>query len=401
MPSNSVLFYIGGRVLNAALSLATLMMINRMIQPEDYGRFAYLSMLAGFIGLISYGWVWSHGFRFGARDSVVQGMQRSLYWLLLSAPVALLLTLAIVLIQDFSIYETVFLLVFSLGVAVFNVGQKIQASHSKLKENISFALFRSIVNFSLLVGLLLVIGAGGKEALFTAGVVGFLAAGVTVLFYEGALFTRWHPVWPQNNELRFGVGIAGSAFLTQLNYGVDKVVVSNILGDRSTGLYTHSYELVFFIIMFVLSVYNISTYPKLQKQYDAKTLSLNEILTRSFRWFSLITVILVSVMYLSKPLFLLLISDNYRDVFDDMFAYNLTISILTCFIAFHINYAFQLTQQPRFQIYAGAVSLAVNIALSLILVQHFELEGVAIATIVAQLLMILLSLIMVRRFKNG
>lgn len=395
MLSNSVLFYVGGRVLNAALSFTTLLVINRLITPEHYGRFAYLTMIGGLLSLLCFGWVWFFSFRHGGVGTVAGNLQRGTFWVLLSSPMALVLLLLFGSLQSVSKQDLWFIFLYSVVLALFNIGQKIHAASSQLKENILNAVLRSFTNLSML--LILIFLMDGAYSLYIAAVFGYLAVALFVFArYRDIQWATWQEL-PKLPDLKYGIGIAASALIAQLNYGLDKFVINNALGDKSTGLYTHSYELIFFLIMFVFSIYNISNYPKLQKQYDNKELSLKDVLARSAKWFLLIAAGLILLLVLVKPLFVYVISENYSQTFSELYQFNIVIGILTCFVAFHVNYAFQLSKRPKFQLVAGSIAFGVNLVLSLQWVDSYGLKGVASATIVAQVLMIVIALTYSRR----
>ncbi len=394
---NKFFFYTGGRVLNAGLSLATLLTINQLIPPAEYGRYAYLTMCGGLLSLACYGWVWSYSFRHAGHTSVASGLSKALYWLMLSVPFALLLLGLLVLLQPVNLTEFAYLFLYPIVLSLFNSGQRIHASKSMLMANIVYAVLRSATNLILL--LIFIFTLVGSSKLYMATLLAYLAVVILLLVRERVGAANWKPTMPGINNFSYGFGIAGGALITQLNYALDKFVVNTVLGDKSTGLYSQSHEFIFFIIMFVFSIYNISTYPKLQRQFDADQITLRQILHRNLRWFVAIALLLTMFMLLVNPVFSILISENYRSAFIQLYVYNIAISLLSCFIAFHINYAFQLKKQPRFQVYAGVIAFILNLILSLVLVKSFGLTGVASATIAAQLAMILISTFYIRKLR--
>lgn len=395
----NIVYYTGGRVINAVLSVATLFFVNYFIEPGEYGRFSFITMCSTYIALGSFGWIWTSNARNAAQKDILSNLRLSQYWVLLSIPVALFLIGLMAVSRSLTVLEFSYLFVFPVAVALFNSGQKVYAAHSLLLQSISGAVARSASYLLLL--LLLTFTVGGDSSLYIANFFAYFVVVLWVSRREHSSQSRESLAVrerPGKADIHYGLGVALAALVTQLNYGMDKLVINSVLGDKSTGLYVQSYEFIFFFVMFVFSIYNISTYPRLIREYDAGKITLREILQRNFRWFLLAGVVLVFFLLLINPLFTSVMSSRYQETFSLLYHYNIAISVLTCFIAFHINYAFQLKKRPKFQVYIGIVALIINLCLSLILVRVYGLVGVAYSTIVSQLFLIVVPAIYIRKY---
>ena len=145
------------------------------------------------------------------------------------------------------------------------------------------------------------------------------------------------------------------------------------------------------MIMFVYSIYNVNVYPPLQRLYDKNEITLQRVLRKSLTIFAAIAVVIVVCLFVGKPLIVGVISEEYRYYFAHLYAFNIIIALLTCFVAFNINYAFQLAKIPKIRVYIGAMAILVNLSLSLLLVNTHGMRGVACATILSQLFIVFSS----------
>ncbi|HBR98750.1 MAG TPA: hypothetical protein DD979_15455 [Gammaproteobacteria bacterium] len=382
--------YTGGRIVNATLSLITLVMINRMISPADYGRYAYITMIGGLLSLLCFGWIWSCNLRFGSERPFSEVYQNAIAWLILASPLVLLSVWVFSYFNPGDQIEYAYLIAYALLLALFNSEQKIHAATSHLRSNIAYALLRTATNLIALAALILFLN-DHKNALYMASVLGYFSVLAALLWREVYRKNAVPKALPTSEQVSYGAGIAAAALITQVNYSLDKFVVNWALGDESTGQYYHSYEIIHFMIMFVYSIYNVNVYPPLQRLYDKNEITLQRVLRKSLTIFAAIAVVIVVCLFVGKPLIVGVISEEYRYYFAHLYAFNIIIALLTCFVAFNINYAFQLAKIPKIRVYIGAMAILVNLSLSLLLVNTHGMRGVACATILSQLFIVFSS----------
>lgn len=233
----------GSRIL---LQIAALVVLARLLTPQDYGLVAMVTVVAGVAEIFR-----DFGLSAAAiqRQSLSDAQRSNLFWLN-TASGAMLMLLSFVAapaVAQFYGQPAVTEILRVLGVTFLINGLSTQY-RAGLVRHLRFGSLAAIDVGSQLLGFLtglaLAIGGWGFWALVAMQVVQALTALVSLVVLGG-----WLPRLPQRNQgtrqfLGYGIHYVGSQLVRYGSNNVDSLVIGRRLGPDSLGYYDRAYKMV-------------------------------------------------------------------------------------------------------------------------------------------------------------
>jgi O-antigen/teichoic acid export membrane protein len=237
---------LGGQLATFVLRLASLVVMARLLSPEDVGLFAMVAVVTGFYGLFTAAGLSSATIQ---RVTITNAQMSTLFWvnMLVGAVLgALCLATAPVLVAVF--HEPRLMAITAAMAAGFLVNAAGVQHIALLQRNLRFVTLTSIEVLSqvgsIATGIALAVAGFGYWAL-----VGATMAAPGIMTVLAWTTTSWIPGRPHRDTeigsmLRFGGVITVQS---ALNYGVqniDKVLLGRFRGAAPLGIYGRAYQLV-------------------------------------------------------------------------------------------------------------------------------------------------------------
>ncbi len=378
--------------LNQLIALGILMMLARLMIPQDFGLFSVTMAILTIAALPFRGgfplYVMQHVA--SAPPGEVTGLLKRWCWLIPLFAAIVGIILAGSFYQTHAISDAAPMMVAPLylgAVAMVMFSGAVQRGFLHLIRSRMTELLLQPVMLMGLVGVYFIAGeplsALGAMAL---QVVTFMVAALLALsMMRKVIPASLSNHTPQYDDRRW-LGVAlpmllGMGLIT-INAAVDVVMVGYVMGDDQAGPYRLAAQLATFLVFF-LAVSNNATQAHVAKLYaESKPDALQRLLTRSVRWTFALSVI-------PALIFMLWPASVITFFFGSMYASAASsLIILSLAALFNIGTG----QSAQLLLLAGhgkevsrvvALSLALNILLNLILLPRLGMAGAAVATAVS------------------
>jgi O-antigen/teichoic acid export membrane protein len=231
------------------LQLAQIVVLARLLSPEDYGLMAMVAVVLGFAGIFADMGVNS---AYIQRQDVTREERSSLFWLNLgmSGVLTLLVLVLSPLIADFfGDVRLIPLLMLAASTFVIGaLGQQVRMTAEKALD------FRPVVFLEVTAALLGFVAAiisaffgWGVYALILGGIVSAVSGTILAWLF---LARGWRPMWrfqliDVRPYLGFGGALAANNVVNEFNRSIDLLLGGRMLAAASLGLYSIPRQIVF------------------------------------------------------------------------------------------------------------------------------------------------------------
>jgi PST family polysaccharide transporter len=235
-----------GQVANFVLRLAFLMIMARLLSPEEFGLVAMVTVVTGFYALFTSAGLSSATVQ---RVTVTDGQVSTLFWInmLVGAALSVLcLATGPALVAFF--HEPRLLWVTAAMAAGFLVNSAGVQHNAMLQRDLRYVTLTAIEVTAQLAtmatGIALAVAGFGYWALVAATL-----AGPVVMTLLAWVTTRWVPGRPHRDAeilamLAFGGVVTVQSVLTHIAQNIDKVLLGRFRGPDVLGIYGRAYQLI-------------------------------------------------------------------------------------------------------------------------------------------------------------
>ena len=374
-----------------------------ILLPEQYGLYSISIALLSFLCIIFSDWVGLSGLRFFRHHQLTQDIPKYLTTLvsMLTFNIALMF-LAAYLFRDnfysfFHIPAKYFLAILLLIIPVAIRALLFQLIRAQLKS-MSFTL-STIVNQFLTIALSVFF-----VKFFNMGAMGMLLGmGVSIslidilLIYQSNII-KWFKL--QKIEwtflipiFKYGIPIAATSLSAWIINQSNKFIMNSIKGFSEAGIVGVGYGLTLPMLMTIFAIITVAAIPRIINMYEEK-IDVRPIISRFAGYYLLISLPLVMVMSLYAV--------GYVDIFaNEKFATACKLIPYFAFGTFFLALAdyttlqYHLANKTYIDFIIKLSSGIIGIVLNIILIPGYGLVGVGIATLAANFLYFLLSIIIV------
>lgn len=274
----------GGAVTMAAqgvrflLNLASIMVLARLLSPNDFGLVAMVVAVTGFVTLFK-----DMGLSMATvqRAEITHAQISTLFWINVAFGLVLGIVLACLAVPIAWFYNgeqrlVAVTLVLALGIPISGLGIQHQAV---LRRQMRFVALAVVDTVAMLTGIMtaIVLALLGKaywpEANYWALVAMPLATATT-----GAagvwIVCRWRPSGPRRGSgvrplLSFGGYLTGSKFVIYLARNLDNVLIGRFWGEQTLGFYNQAYRLLMLPLQQINTPISAVAIPVLSRLIDS------------------------------------------------------------------------------------------------------------------------------------
>src|SRR5215211_7387715 len=244
---------LGARFASALLSLLSVLLMTRILDPDGYGVVAYVSVIALLIFTVTSAWTSTAVSRYGREEFEERGSTVTVTWsrARLTAPllgIAALIVVSIKLAGGFppQLSWALTWLAIAFGVVLVaseHIVYSLEAA-GRMKMSAAQLLSRQVLVLGGLAGIL--ITGVGDSTLVVASVLA-AGAGISTLMF-GSRVTRIS-LWPPRSNaevrrriLRFSVPLIAFTLSQYAIRSVDLIVISAFVGASAVGVYAVAYQ---------------------------------------------------------------------------------------------------------------------------------------------------------------
>ena len=228
------------------LNLASIMVLARLLAPQDFGLVAMVATVMGFMRIFNDAGLSTATVQ---RENITHAQVSNLFWanVTLGGLASLILALSAPLVAWF--YREPRLVGITLVLCLsFLLGGASVQHLALLKRQMQFKLIAVIQISAAVVGTLVGIGM----AWFGYGywsLVGMQLAVPAITLALAWPLARWRPQWPAPHSgtrslLNFGANLTASSFLWSLAKGSDSLLIGRLFGAAALGFYTRAQALL-------------------------------------------------------------------------------------------------------------------------------------------------------------
>lgn len=374
-----------------------------LLPPEQYGLYTISIALLSFLCIIFSDWVGLSGLRFFRHHQIMQDMPKYLTTLvsMLTFNILMMLLVAYVFRENFYSFFHIpvkyFLAILLLIIPVAARALLFQLIRAQLKS-MSFT-FSTIMNQFLTIGLSVFF-----VKYFHLGAMGMLLGmGVSIslidllLIYQSNI-VKWFklqkvewtfliPIW------KYGVPIAATSLSAWIINQSNKFIMNSIKGFSEAGIVGVGYGLTLPLLLTVFAIITVAAIPRIINMYEEK-IDVRPIISRFVGYYLLISLPMITVMSLYCVDYVnIFANEKFYTAFKliPYFAFG------TFFLAItdYTTLQYHLANKTYIDFVIKLISGIVGVVLNIVLIPSHGLAGVGIATLAANILYFLLTIIIV------
>lgn len=375
-----------------------------LLSPEEYGLYSLSIALLSFLCIIFSDWVGLSGLRFFKRHQMTQDMPKYLTTLvtILISNIFVMFVAAFIFRHNFySFFHIPVKYFFAILVLIIPVAIRallFQLLRAQLKS-MSFTLSTIINQFlTILLSVFFIkfFHLGAMSLLLGMGVSISLID--LLLIYQSNLVSwfklqkiEWHSVLP---IFKYGIPIAATSLSAWIINQSNKFIMNSIHGFSEVGIVGVAYGLTLPLLMTIFSIITVAAIPRIINMYEEK-IDVRPIISRFTGYYIMIAlpVIIVISLYATDYVQMLSSNDKFQIAFKliPYFAFGTFFMALTDYTTLQ----YHLANKTYIEFIIKLTSGIANVVLNILLIPKMGLVGVGIATLGANFLYFLLSIIIV------
>lgn len=375
-----------------------------LLSPEQYGLYSLSIAVLSFLCIIFSDWVGLSGLRFFKQHQMTQDMPKYLTTIvtILASNLFLMFVLSFIFrdwfYHQFNIPVKYFCAILLLIIPVAIRALLFQLLRAQLKS-ISFTIStiaNQIMTIFLSIFFIKVCHFGAAAMLL--GMAISISLTDLLLIYQSNILSwfkfqkiEWHSVMP---IFMYGIPIAATSLSTWIINQSNKFIMNSIHGFSQVGLVGVAYSLTLPLLMTIFSIITVAAIPRIINMYEEK-IDVRPIISRFTGYFVLIALPVITVISVYSQEFVQIFSSNEK--FYEAFKLIPYFAFGTFFMAItdYTTLQYHLANKTYIDFIIKLSSGIVGVILNIILIPKMGLIGVGIATLCANLLYFILSLIIV------
>lgn len=375
-----------------------------LLSPEQYGLYSLSIAVLSFLCIIFSDWVGLSGLRFFKHHQMTQDMPKYLTTLvtMLVSNLCLMFILAFIFRQNFYDFFHIpvkyFFAILLLIIPVAIRALLFQLLRAQLKS-IAFTVSTIANQFmTILLSIFFVkVCHLGAIALLLGMAVSITLTDILLIFQSNILSwfrlqkIEWHSVMP---IMMYGVPIAATSLSAWIINQSNKFIMNSIHGFSQVGIVGVAYGLTLPLLMTIFSIITVAAIPRIINMYEEK-IDVRPLISRFTGYFVLIALPAISVISLYSTDYVQMLSSN--DKFLEAFKLIPYFAFGTFFMAMadYTTLQYHLANKTYIDFIIKLTSGIVGVVLNILLIPQYGLAGVGIATLSANFLYFLLSIIIV------
>lgn len=366
----------------------------RYLGVSDYGILGFAISLTGILAITQDYGISIHIIRHISTDysSAPKYLGNAIPLKTLFCLGSLIITLIILILMKSSELTITITLLFTIEMIFKTFIGIFQGTFQAFEEGKYQGIGNAALNIILLI--FIIISIYGNLGLF--GITfSYLIANLIVLIYTYYVLQKHitKPKFEFDKEFCKKITLAaipfavGSIFYT-IYYSIDVVMLNALVGDYATGIYNATYKLISVLTLFY-GVYTAVIFPVMSRMFKNDEKALVLILEKSIKYLSLVIVPLaISIMFYSTDIIQLFYGHEYD-------AASSALSILiwtTCILYINgvCNNSLLASHKEITTTKIYMIAATFNVILNLILIPHYSYNGAAFATVMSDLLILIL-----------
>lgn len=401
--TNAIWYTVGSLLINA-ISLFSTPIFTRLMSPSDYGIVSiytlWVSIFVIFIGMQAHGSINNALIQYGSNklDGYISSITfMSFIFFCIVFGIVLIFSNTFSLLLNINVQLTLLMVLQSYFTFCLSI---LSAKFTCLQQKYRY-LLQSLIIAILTIGLSIILvmskpkGEGYLGRIYGVAIPNILIGFGCFIFllFKGSIFLK-KEYWSFCLKLTLPLILHGLSQLVLAQS--DRYMISKMLGDTATGIYSFAYTLGS-IISVIWAAFNnawVPWYFKMSKEGENK-----KIIHAYKQYILLFMIMTIGYIYISPEFVRIMGSYEYRSGVNIL----PIISVSGYFIflySFPVNFEFYNRKTILISIGTAGAAL-INIGLNFILIPIFQERGAAIATLVSYILLFIFHDILSRKLLSG
>jgi O-antigen/teichoic acid export membrane protein len=401
----TVLAYLPVNLANVLVSFGTIVVLTRLLTPEEFGRYAIAMITMQFMHMGAFTWMEAAMARFQARaerEDNVAGHLRTLYTMGASVGlISLIVILSLLYVLPLSTpMKTV--LAFALSSTclqvLFNLGMEAhKAAHRIKRYSIAYS---GMTVFSFALGMALVVLTPLRES---GPYVGIIIGLVFGLLFDLPFMLKRQRGGKAKPEMAktyaaYGLPICISLLLGYALNSSDVYIIAWLMGEASAGHYNAGYNLANRSLDILFIWLSMAMTPVAITAFEKHGKDRSRVIMRDYGasliWLAMPAA--VGIALVSKDAGFIL-GESVRDQAITVMPFIAFSGLINGLITYYVQRAFMFSGETKEFIWVMVPPVLLNIALNIILIPKFGLMGAVVATLLGYSLAFVLAVLLARR----
>lgn len=404
MLARHTFFYFLARGVPGLINFLAIFLYTRLLLPEEYGIYALVLIVSKMAGIVAFQWLRLGAFRFYAAH-LENNMDRFLSSILVTYIVLMVAITGLYGVgyatwSQFTSIEFIWVLgiLFMFATNWFEMNLSIMSAQlSPIKYGL-LSLSRAII--TLVVGIVLVFAGLSADALMIGLLVGNV---VPVIFIHrnqwGELSLKKVDFSLIRKLVKYGMPLTITFAMGMIIYGMDRIMLGWLLGEREIGLYAVSYDFIQQTLLVIMSVIVSAGSPIIIRKFEQG--SLKSTLKQMEETIDLLLIIslpsAIGIILLSPNLGFVLFGAEFRDAAALIMPWVAPAVLLSGIKETYFDMPFTLKKQTHLQVYPVLIAAILNLILNYFWITAFGMLGAAYASLVSYSIAMAVSIIIGRR----
>jgi len=376
--------YMISSVVVAVLGFLSAAVFTRLLTPDDYGVYVVGFGVANFVSSMMFTWVRYSVMRFESEGDRADVRMTALAAYIVSALLAPLLVVLVHSVAHIDWTRSLFSVVLSLGLSLFEMSQEMLRSRLKVRAYMIGSVLRSALAFGVCI-VIAKLGGGGMGQLAGAALAYYLASALTAgEIWKGPRA----PMDADKLRLFFWLGLsitAGGVFAT-FQLSLDRLFLAWRFGDAYAGLYGASADVVKQIILIPAGSVAAAAFPLTVRIFT--TGSAEDTRRQLARTGELLLAVLAPAavgLGLTAPyLVSFLLGPSFRDTAVQVMPIVAFAWLFQSLSQSYIHVSYHLAMKQWMSIPHGIAALGANCAMLWPLTTHFGFIGAAWSLLISE-----------------
>jgi len=382
------ILYLLAHGIPALAAFLTLALYTRWINPDAYGIYTTLLVVANSANIILFNWLYVAIMRYWHDSGFKETELHSITLMVLAIGTVLILGLATIYFAvtgDGLVAAALASLMISN--AIYSAYQRINSISLQAERYLLVEVCRVVLTTLLGIGLVWL--GYSWHGILIATSLGFLLIPLLSPHF-------WQYFWryPKNINyinvlklIKYGLPLSLTFMLLEIIHTTDRVLLSWLVGLEAAGQYAVAFSLPFQLLILVGSTVNVAAYPLILKvlEQQGEAAAKAKLADYLLVLLGLLLPSYFGLMAISHDFMPLLIGDTYLPVSLRLLPSIGLLLLINALYLFHTSLAFQIAQQTRKTVLVVAVAAVLNVLLNLILIPYYGIEGAIIASLIAYL----------------
>lgn len=405
MLGRSLLAYVPVNLANIVTSFGTIVVLTRLLAPEEFGRYAIAMITLQFVHMGVFTWIEAAMARFQARAERENDVASHLKTLFQLAIVAGLCLLAIIipavlfapLSDDIRLVLMVALGSASLQV-FFNLGMEAHRAAHRIKRYSLTYSAQTLISFS--IGIALVMLTPLREAAPFVGIIaGLIIVGtLDLLFMMGRMRGGRFHTKKAKTYFTYGVPICVSLLLSYALNSADVYLIAGLMGEAPAGQYNAGYnlanrslEILFIWVSMAVTPIAITA---MEESGQERSREVMRNYGATLLWIAVPAATGIALVSQDAGFIL---GESVRTEAVTVMPWIAFAGLINGIMTYYVQRAFMLSGKTGGFVWALVPPVVLNVGLNLVLIPRFGLLGAVWATIASYVIALGLSILIARR----